>query len=116
MAEESKDKLAGKYALITGGNSGLGKETARCLASVGVHVGITARDPAKGEAAVEEIKKKFPEADVSAFQLDLADLASVRACADAYLATGQRLDLLICNAGVMNTPNWKTKDGFEMVH
>jgi len=99
--------LTGKSFLITGGTSGIGKETALELARAGAHVTITARDAAKGAAVVAEIAKERV-----AFQLlDLADLASVKKFAKEFT---KPVDVLILNAGVMATPFLLTKDGFEM--
>ena len=99
--------LTGKSFLITGGTSGIGKETALELARAGAHVTITARDAAKGAAVVAEIAKERV-----AFQLlDLADLASVKKFAKEFT---KPVDVLILNAGVMATPFTKTKDGFEL--
>jgi len=99
--------LTGKSFLITGGTSGIGKETALELARAGAHVTITARDAEKGAAVVAEIAKERV-----AFQLlDLADLASVKKFAKEFT---KPVDVLILNAGVMATPFSLTKDGFEM--
>lgn len=105
--------LTGKLALITGGSSGLGQETARALAAHGAHVIITARDIPKGEAVVEGIRDSTGNRRVEVRSLELDSLASVRAFADAFLVQHPRLDLLINNAGVMACPFGKTKDGFE---
>jgi retinol dehydrogenase-12 len=114
VAQDHQDRLNGKYAVITGANSGLGKETARCLAAMGVHVTLAVRNVEQGESAVKDIKKEFPDADCEVERLDLADLASVRSFADKLLNTNQRIDILINNAGVMACPLARTKDGFEM--
>jgi NAD(P)-dependent dehydrogenase (short-subunit alcohol dehydrogenase family) len=99
--------LTGKKFLITGGTSGIGKETARELARAGAHVTITARDPAKGAATVAEIAKDRVDFKL----LDLADLSSVRNFAKEFTSP---MDVLILNAGVMATPFSLTKDKFEM--
>jgi NAD(P)-dependent dehydrogenase (short-subunit alcohol dehydrogenase family) len=99
--------LTGKKFLITGGTSGIGKETARELARAGAHVTITARDPAKGAATVAEIAKDRVDFKL----LDLADLSSVRNFAKEFTSP---IDVLILNAGVMATPFSLTKDKFEM--
>lgn len=104
----------GALYLITGGNSGLGFETARALAGRNAAVIITARDAAKGSAAVAAIRAEHPAAQVSAMALDLADLASVRAFAAEFLREHPTLPRLINNAGVMAPPYRKTKDGFEL--
>ena len=103
---------AGRVAVVTGGNSGLGLETARELARHGARVVLTARDPAKGSTAVADIQASVPSADVSVAELDLASLDSVRAFASGL--GEERLDLLINNAGIMMTPPRKTADGFEL--
>jgi NAD(P)-dependent dehydrogenase (short-subunit alcohol dehydrogenase family) len=95
-------------AVITGGNAGLGFETARALAARGATVVIAARDPAKAAAAVDRIG-----AGASHVPLDLASLSSVREAAAELRARFTRIDLLINNAGVMMTPRGTTLDGFE---
>jgi NAD(P)-dependent dehydrogenase (short-subunit alcohol dehydrogenase family) len=95
-------------AVITGGNTGLGFETARALAGRGATVVIAARDPAKAAAAVDRIG-----AGVSHVPLDLASLSSVREAAAELRARFTRIHLLINNAGVMMTPRGTTRDGFE---
>lgn len=106
----------GRLALVTGGNSGLGLETAKQLAGAGAHVVITARDAAKGEAALRELRTHAPDATVELGELDLASLASVRAFAERFLggAASGGLDLLVNNAGVMASPRRTTADGFEL--
>ena len=99
--------LTGKQFLITGGTSGIGKETARELARAGAHVTIAARNPAKGAATVAEIARDRVDYKL----LDLADLSSVRTFAKEFTSP---IDVLILNAGVMATPFSLTKDKFEM--
>jgi NAD(P)-dependent dehydrogenase (short-subunit alcohol dehydrogenase family) len=104
----------GKTAVITGANSGTGKEAARRLAGAGARVILAVRTPAKGEQARAEILAEHPGADLEVRRIDLADLASVHAFADAVLADGP-LDLLLNNAGVMAPPRrMTTADGFEL--
>ena len=101
--------LDGTTAVVTGATGGLGKETARALASTGAEVVLCGRDDAKGQAAVEEI------GGATVYQhLDLADLTAVRAAADELLTRIDRLDVLVNNAGVMACPLARTADGFEM--
>src|SRR5688572_32241378 len=91
--------LAGKTALITGANSGLGLESARALAAKGAHVLLAVRNPDKGQKALEELRAELPLASLQLVELDLASLESVRRCA-AQLSQGQqRLDILLNNAG-----------------
>jgi len=102
---------AGRTFLVTGANSGLGWETARRLAGRGAHVVMTARDQAKGDAAVERIRAEHPAADVELRPLDLADLDAVRAFAGTV--TGP-VDVLVNNAGIMMPPRTLTAQGFEL--
>ncbi|GBQ94652.1 short-chain dehydrogenase/reductase SDR [Acetobacter nitrogenifigens DSM 23921 = NBRC 105050] len=107
--------LKGKRVLVTGVSAGLGIETARALAGHGAHVVGAARDLAKAERATDQVRVAASQGG-GAFELialDLADLASVRACADRLNAQGTPFDLIIANAGVMATPFGHTKDGFE---
>ena len=97
--------LHGRTAIVTGANSGIGREAARALAGAGASVTLAVRDTAKGEAAAADLS-----GDVTVRPLDLADLASVRAFA---AATEGPVDLLIDNAGIMGTPLARTADGFE---
>src|SRR5258708_3836355 len=107
--------LKGKRILVTGVSAGLGVETARSLAAHGAQVVGTARDLNKAKAATEQVRKDAV-ANGGSFELvelDLANLKSVRACADRLLAKGEPLDVVIANAGVMATPFGHTADGFE---
>ncbi|MDP9418462.1 MAG: oxidoreductase, partial [Actinomycetota bacterium] len=105
--------LTGRRALVTGANSGLGLVVARELARHGAVVVMAVRDPQRGAAAAKSVRAAAPRAQVVLAQLDLADLASVRACAAEQLTAGP-LDLLVNNAGVMATPRRVTVDGFEL--
>ncbi len=107
--------LGGKRILVTGVSAGLGVETARALVARGAEVVGAARDLAKAETATESVRAAAAQGGgrFSLVELDLADLASVRACADRLNAEGRPFDGVICNAGVMATPFGKTKDGFE---
>jgi NAD(P)-dependent dehydrogenase (short-subunit alcohol dehydrogenase family) len=107
--------LTGKRILITGTSAGLGVETARALAAHGAHVVGAARDLDKAYVATAAVREAAESAG-SSFELvalDLASLASVRACADALLADGRPFDVVIANAGVMAPPFGHTADGFE---
>lgn len=106
---------SGKLAVVTGANSGTGKEAARRLAAAGARVVMAVRTLAKGEAARAEILARHPGAQVEVRRIDLADLASVREFADRFAADGTPLDLLVNNAGVMTPPaRMTTSDGFEL--
>src|ERR1700758_4564872 len=107
--------LKGKRILVTGVSAGLGVETARSLAGHGAQVVGAARDLNKAKAATEQVRKDA-SANGGGFELvelNLANLKSVRACADGLLAKGEAFDVVIANAGVMATPLGHTADGFE---
>ncbi|MGI5376491.1 oxidoreductase [Streptomyces sp. CA-251387] len=99
--------LAGRTAVVTGANSGIGLRAADALARAGAHVVFAVRDVERGRAAASTVN-----GSTEVRRLDLADLASVREFADAW--QGRPLDLLINNAGVMMLPQQRTADGFEM--
>ncbi|MEJ7782439.1 MAG: SDR family NAD(P)-dependent oxidoreductase, partial [Solirubrobacteraceae bacterium] len=105
---------AGRIALVTGANSGLGLITARELARAGARVIVAVRDTARGGEAAGAIRQAVPGASVEVQRLDLGDLASVRACAETVAARHDHLDLLVLNAGVMAPPRRETTDGFEL--
>jgi NAD(P)-dependent dehydrogenase (short-subunit alcohol dehydrogenase family) len=104
---------SGRVAVVTGGNSGIGFETARMLAACGMTVVLACRDLAKADQAAAQIAAGEPGA-VATVRLDLASLASVRKAAAELMERYPRLDLLINNAGVMTPPYGRTEDGFEM--
>ncbi|KAK1791274.1 hypothetical protein P4O66_013286, partial [Electrophorus voltai] len=110
----STARLDGKTVLITGANTGIGKETALDLASRGARVILACRDVAKGEESAAEICTQVGGAQVEVRELDLADTCSIRAFAQRFLREVNHLDILINNAGVMMCPYMKTVDGFEM--
>ena len=106
--------LSGKRVLVTGVSAGLGVETARALAAHGAHVVGAARNLAKAKRATQQVLADAAHGgSLELVELDLASLASVRACAQALLAQDKRFDLVIANAGVMATPFGHTADGFE---
>ena len=106
---------AGKLAVVTGANAGLGYETALALAAAGAEVVVAARNPSKGEAAVGRILERYPSARARLELVDLASLASVRDFAGRIADDCEQLDLLINNAGVMMPPlRQTTSDGFEL--
>ena len=106
---------SGKRFIITGANSGTGKEATRRIAAAGGEVVMAVRTPAKGEEAKAEILRETPDAKLEVRQLDLADLASVREFAASVLADGRPIDVLVNNGGVMMPPTrMLTKDGFEL--
>ncbi|MFD1657543.1 oxidoreductase [Streptomyces caeni] len=101
--------LTGRTAVVTGANSGLGIATVEALARAGAHVVLAVRDTRRGEAAAATVTGARGALEVR--RLDLADLTSIRRFAASWEGD---LDLLVNNAGVMNLPEARTKDGFEM--
>jgi NAD(P)-dependent dehydrogenase (short-subunit alcohol dehydrogenase family) len=106
--------MQGKTVVVTGGNSGIGFETAAALAGMGARVLITARNADKGRAAVAAITQRLPgESRVQLVVFDLADLASVRQGAAEILDQAPRVDVLVNNAGLVLTERAETVDGYE---
>lgn len=111
--------LRGKVALVTGPTSGIGFETAFALALRGAHVVLAARNPKKLAETIAALERRLSlrgvSAHLTALQLDLSSLASVRAATDAFYGLGLSLDILVLNAGVMVLKRRQaTADGFEM--
>jgi NAD(P)-dependent dehydrogenase (short-subunit alcohol dehydrogenase family) len=104
----------GRLAVVTGANTGLGFETAQALATRGASVVLAVRNVEKGKKAAARIAAAAPGATVTVQELDLSSLDSVRAAAAELRAGHPRIDLLICNAGVMYPPKQTTHDGFEL--
>ncbi|GAA4862877.1 oxidoreductase [Saccharopolyspora rosea] len=104
----------GRTVLITGANSGLGLHSATALAQRGARVLLACRDAERGRSALREVAASAATSP-ELVELDLADLASVhRAAAEVRDRTGDALDVLMNNAGVMATPRRRTRDGFEL--
>ncbi|WP_433830773.1 SDR family oxidoreductase [Actinoplanes sp. CA-015351] len=107
--------LAGRLAFVTGASSGLGLGLATRLAAAGAEVLLGVRDEARGQSALDRIRREVPGARVSLRTMDLASLRSIAEMADGLLAEGRPLDILINNAGVMAPPvRQVTVDGFEL--
>jgi len=109
MSDHMKDKTV----VVTGGNNGIGLETAVGLARLGAHVVITARNQAKGDAALADVKKRSASDNVELMLADFASLESIRGFAEKFKADHDRLDVLVNNAGGINTSRSETLDGFE---
>lgn len=107
-------EMDGKVVLVTGGNTGIGKETAVQLAQKGATVAITSRSMDKGAAAAADIQKRGGTSEVPVFGLDLGSFDSVRDCAQAVLAKFDTIDVLVNNAGAMLSDQRETNEGFEM--
>jgi NAD(P)-dependent dehydrogenase (short-subunit alcohol dehydrogenase family) len=106
--------LTGSTALVTGGNSGIGKQAAMGLAGAGATVLLGCRDPKKAAVAMSDILDEHPDAEIEPLPLDLADLEVVAEASDHVLGRLRPLDLLINNAGVMAPPRMETEQGFEL--
>ena len=107
--------LSGKLAVVTGSNSGLGLGLANRLSAAGADVVMAIRNRTKGEAAIDEIRAKVPEAKLTIKNLDLSSRTSVAALGEELNAEGRPIDILINNAGVMQPPERQTTaDGFEL--
>lgn len=107
------DRMDGKVVVVTGGNTGIGKEAAVGLAELGAHVVITSRNPARGSEAVAEIRDRSGSSAAEAMALDLASFPSIRSFASDLLARTDRLDVLLNNAGLVQAQRTETEDGFE---
>lgn len=103
---------SGKTFFVTGANTGIGFEAAQIFAARGGRVLLGCRNPEKGAGAIARIADAHPDVDIALVQIDLSNLASVRAAAEV-VAREPRLDVLVNNAGVMWNPKTITKDGFE---
>eukprot|EP00878_Enallax_costatus_P009201 GHUV01009619.1.p1 GENE.GHUV01009619.1~~GHUV01009619.1.p1 ORF type:complete len:323 (+),score=85.49 GHUV01009619.1:886-1854(+) len=106
-------QASGKTAVITGGNTGIGYETAKSLCIKGYDVVIACRDQQRAANAVANLKQEVPAASIDYVLLDLAKLQSVRDAANKWLDSGRQIDVLLNNAGVMACPRMTTADGYE---
>lgn len=105
--------MSGRTVVVTGANSGIGQATAAALAAAGATTILTGRDKARCQAAVDEIRRRSPSAEVDAVVFDLGDLGSVRGGAAEILERWPRLDVLVNNAGVVYSQRRETVDGLE---
>lgn len=115
----STARLVGKTAVITGCNTGIGKETAKDLYRRGARVILACRNVSKAQEATEDIKSQCKDlnkdvGELAVTELDLCSLKSVRKCAEKLLKEEGHIELLINNAGIMMCPMERTEDGFEM--
>ncbi|KAK7802076.1 hypothetical protein U0070_023975 [Myodes glareolus] len=110
----SKATIPGKTVIVTGANTGIGKQTALELAKRGGNVILACRDMEKCEAAAKDIRGETLNPHVRAQHLDLASLKSIREFARKIIKEEERVDVLVNNAAVMRCPHWTTEDGFEM--
>ncbi|MCU1352924.1 MAG: dehydrogenase, short-chain alcohol dehydrogenase like [Acidimicrobiales bacterium] len=115
MGRQTDSDLTGKVAVVTGANSGIGKETALALARMGATVVMCARDPERGAVAVADIRAQTGSDRVELGDLDLASFASIRGFAAWLLDRHPRLDILVNNAGLVTDKRLLTSDGFEVM-
>ncbi|KAF2639335.1 NAD(P)-binding protein [Massarina eburnea CBS 473.64] len=107
--------LDGKVILVTGGNTGLGKQTIEYLAAHSpARIYLAARTESKATAAIRDIQSSVPNAVIEYLPLDLTSFASIAAAASTFKARETRLDILINNAGIMMTPYSLTQEGYEI--
>lgn len=106
--------MAGKFCLVTGANSGIGKEISLGLLKLGAHVTMLCRDPARGKAAMEDIRKSSGNESVDLIIADLASQKQIRAAAQEYLDKYDKLHILVNNAGIVMDSRVLTEDGMEM--
>jgi retinol dehydrogenase 14 len=112
VVDNTSGSMGGKTVLITGGTSGIGKATATALAAMGARVVVTGRNEERGERAVEEIRRESG-GEVSLMLADLAVQADVRRLAEEFQERHDRLDVLVNNAGVVQSERTETPDGIE---
>ncbi|XP_027474238.1 retinol dehydrogenase 13 isoform X2 [Callorhinus ursinus] len=110
----SKASIPGKTVIVTGANTGIGKQTALELARRGGNIILACRDMEKCEAAAKDIRGETLNHHVNARHLDLASLKSIREFAAKIIEEEEQVHILINNAAVMRCPRWTTEDGFEM--
>jgi NAD(P)-dependent dehydrogenase (short-subunit alcohol dehydrogenase family) len=106
--------MRGKTCIVTGANSGIGKETALGLARLGAHVVMVCRNREKGQTALEEIRRESGSSQVDLLIADMSSQASVRELAKQIRGKYQRLDVLINNAGATSSARQVSADGIEI--
>lgn len=107
------DEMKGKVCIVTGSNSGIGKETARALASMGVSLVMAVRSQERGEAARRDIVGTVHNDSVAVMICDLSSMSSIRQFTEEFRQRFDRLDVLVNNAGAVFNDRKVTADGFE---
>ena len=109
----SNGGMGGKTVLITGGTSGIGKAAALALAAMGANVVVVGRNRERGEAAVEEISARSHNESVELLLADLSVQSEVRGFAQEFQERHDRIDVLVNNAGLVQSKRTETPDGIE---
>jgi len=109
-----KTDMRGRICMVTGASSGIGRETALGLAYLGAHVIIVCRDAGRGQAALEEIRRKSGNDSLELLLADLSSRAQIRKLAEEYKKKHNNLHVLVNNAGVIMEKRYLTEDGLEM--
>lgn len=110
----SSEAMQGKTVMITGANSGIGKVTAQALAGMGAKVIFACRRQEAAEAAMADVRREVPSAELEFVQVDLSSQSSVRQCATQVKQRHKRIDILVNNAGIANVRREESVDGVEM--
>jgi len=113
--QETNYNMKGKIVVVTGANSGIGKETARGLARWGAHVILGCRSLERGKSAIDEIKSELPDASLELIQIDLMDWDSIKNFITELKAKYQHIDILINNAAVVQTKYLKSNHNYEIM-
>jgi len=111
---ENIPDMEGKTVIVTGGNTGIGYQTALALYQAGAAVTIAARDMGRAAIALQQMSKQEGKGSLSILKLELASIRQVEAFADEFISSNEKLDVLINNAGVMVPPASRTEEGFEL--
>jgi len=106
--------MEGKVCMVTGGNSGIGYETALSLAKMGADVKIVCRDRKRGEEAVKLLKEQSGFDKIELYLADLSDLQSIRSMTELFISENETLNVLINNAGIWPSSRTLSADGFEI--
>eukprot|EP00742_Colponemidia_sp_Colp-10_P003301 GILJ01003514.1.p1 GENE.GILJ01003514.1~~GILJ01003514.1.p1 ORF type:complete len:330 (-),score=48.19 GILJ01003514.1:204-1193(-) len=113
VAKDLNKQLVGRVVIVTGGNSGVGKEAARVFKACGAHVIVACRKSLKTEVAVRQLQEDSKLGQVTWLELDLGSLASIRQFSEQFLQLNLPLDYLVLNAGLVMPQFSTTVDGFE---
>ncbi|CAG8974863.1 hypothetical protein HYALB_00000478 [Hymenoscyphus albidus] len=115
LNKEKAPDLAGKVIFITGGTAGIGAETLRQLSKQNpAHIFFTGRDSERASTLIQVVNQLAPKTQLTFLECDHGSLSTVKSAAERFIAASTRLDILICNAGIMAEPTGLTKDRYEV--